>query len=89
MTVTKGVPCNQMTGPYITHKTTLVVLTLCISYIRGTSCEQKPVEAVESIPELVYCSAHLHQREVSQEGGTAWCIHLFISPTESRYTVQL
>jgi len=24
MTVNKGVPCNQVTGPYITHKTTLV-----------------------------------------------------------------
>lgn len=73
MTVIEGVPCNQMTGPYITHKTTLVVLSLCISHnIRGTSCEQKPVEAVESITELVYCSAHLHQREVSQDGGTAW-----------------
>jgi hypothetical protein len=64
-----------MTGPYITHKTTLVVLPLC----SDTSCEQEMVEAVESIPELVYCSAHLHQREVSQDGGTAWCILTFIN----------
>jgi hypothetical protein len=78
MTVIKGVPCNQMTGPYIARKTTLVVLPLCISYIRGTSCEQEPVEAVEGIPEVVYCSAHFHQREVSQDGGTAWCILTFI-----------
>lgn len=51
---------------------------LCISYINGTSCEREPVEAVESTHELVCCSAHLHQREVSQDGSTAWCIQTFI-----------
>jgi hypothetical protein len=60
----------KLTGPYITHKTTLVVLPLCISYICGTSCEQESVEAVESIPELVHCSVHLQKREVTQDGGT-------------------
>jgi hypothetical protein len=48
MTVIKGVPCNQIIGPYITHKTMLVVLPLCINCICDNSCEQEPVEAVES-----------------------------------------
>jgi hypothetical protein len=74
LTVIKVVPCNQMTGPCTAYKTTLVVLTLCICYIRATTYEQQRVEAAESIPELVYCSAHLHEREVSQDGGTAWCL---------------
>jgi hypothetical protein len=76
LAVIKCVPCNQMTGPYITHKTTLVVLSLCVRYIRGIICEQEQVEPVESTLELVYCSSHLHQREASQDGSTAY-VHTF------------
>jgi hypothetical protein len=78
LAVIKCVPCNQMTRPYITHKTTLVVLPLCVSNICDINCEQEQVEPVESTPELVYCSAHLHQKEVSQGGSTAGCILTFI-----------
>jgi hypothetical protein len=57
---------------YYTHKTNAGCAAIMYdTSIHGTSYKQEQVEAVESMLEPVYCSAHFSRREVSLNDSTA------------------